>query len=271
MDRLEEIKGRVEAAESPAPWRYSEGTPGEVWLSVGKRVVVGAKYHKGDAEFIAHAREDVPWLCERVDTLTAEAECEVCGTEWDGGDDEAKCPKSRRPCGHHCNHIMTHDGCDWCGGEYEAPDDDSDPVWVPGPDQRRLDALLAVLPLAAELAYVGADEMAEAPSITLALRRKVLNAIDVANGGEPFWDAWVVSQHVPASTLRDRAEAAESEVARLKEALTALAAYNGQHLPKCNVVRELRLPRGCDCGLRFQLDRARILVGATPDQEEKKP
>lgn len=25
-----------------------------------------------------------------------------------------ECPYSKRPCGHHCNHIWTHGGCDWC-------------------------------------------------------------------------------------------------------------------------------------------------------------
>lgn len=28
-----------------------------------------------------------------------------------------KCPESKRPCGHHCNHIWTHDSCCWCGVE----------------------------------------------------------------------------------------------------------------------------------------------------------
>lgn len=42
-------------------------------------------------------------------------ECGSCG-EGVPGD----CPKSKRPCGHHCNHIWTHDACDWCG-HVEAP------------------------------------------------------------------------------------------------------------------------------------------------------
>ena len=33
-------------------------------------------------------------------------------------DDDEKCPNSRRPCGHHCNHSWTHDACDWCGKEW---------------------------------------------------------------------------------------------------------------------------------------------------------
>jgi len=26
-----------------------------------------------------------------------------------------ECQKSKRDCGHHCNHSWTHDGCCWCG------------------------------------------------------------------------------------------------------------------------------------------------------------
>lgn len=31
---------------------------------------------------------------------------------------EHECPKSERPCGHHCNHSWTHDICHWCGAEF---------------------------------------------------------------------------------------------------------------------------------------------------------
>lgn len=38
------------------------------------------------------------------------------------GDPINECPKSQRSCGHHCNHIWTHDHCHWCGlEESEAP------------------------------------------------------------------------------------------------------------------------------------------------------
>ena len=38
-----------------------------------------------------------------------------------GEDDAEQCPKSEKACGHHCNHIWTHDACDWCGKEVETP------------------------------------------------------------------------------------------------------------------------------------------------------
>jgi len=46
-------------------------------------------------------------------------DCLSCGENPD-----EKCPKSERPCGHHCNHSWTHDECDWCGtswGENGVP------------------------------------------------------------------------------------------------------------------------------------------------------
>lgn len=35
--------------------------------------------------------------------------CSFCG------DTEEVCSKSRRPCGHHCEHCRPHDACCWCG------------------------------------------------------------------------------------------------------------------------------------------------------------
>jgi hypothetical protein len=28
------------------------------------------------------------------------------------------CRRSRRPCGHHCNHIFTVEECHWCGKDF---------------------------------------------------------------------------------------------------------------------------------------------------------
>lgn len=38
-------------------------------------------------------------------------ECYSCGEN----DPLNECPNAERICGHHCNHIWTHDLCDWCG------------------------------------------------------------------------------------------------------------------------------------------------------------
>ncbi len=29
-----------------------------------------------------------------------------------------ECPHPQRPCGHHCNHMWTHDACCWCEEEW---------------------------------------------------------------------------------------------------------------------------------------------------------
>lgn len=44
-----------------------------------------------------------------------EDDCHTCG-ESDGA--EGECPKSKRPCGHHCNCSWVHDCCHWCGAEF---------------------------------------------------------------------------------------------------------------------------------------------------------
>lgn len=47
-----------------------------------------------------------------------------------------ECPKSKRACGHHCNHVWTHDACDWCGLEFSdentAPTYRADHGFTPG-------------------------------------------------------------------------------------------------------------------------------------------
>jgi hypothetical protein len=48
-------------------------------------------------------------------------ECGSCVERFDRNE----CPQSKRWCGHHCNHVLTHDACDYCGGRYEEE------TWVP--------------------------------------------------------------------------------------------------------------------------------------------
>lgn len=42
-----------------------------------------------------------------------DAECSSCTEDF-----AEKCPKSERPCGHHCNHSWDQDQCCWCGKEF---------------------------------------------------------------------------------------------------------------------------------------------------------
>ena len=75
MTRLDEIKKRAEAA-SPGPWDFRSGlgwfdvhahpylhNSGNVLISVHN----GTPENKRDADFIAHAREDVPWLLAQLE------------------------------------------------------------------------------------------------------------------------------------------------------------------------------------------------------------
>lgn len=52
---------------------------------------------------------------EPVINYIIDDECYSCGEL----DPLNECPNAERPCGHHCNHIWTHDLCDWCGMELE--------------------------------------------------------------------------------------------------------------------------------------------------------
>lgn len=42
-----------------------------------------------------------------------------CGSCDYPGAEKEWCPKSERPCGHHCNCSWTHDVCCWCNKEFE--------------------------------------------------------------------------------------------------------------------------------------------------------
>lgn len=52
--------------------------------------------------------------------ISCEEDCEPDNPE---DPDGFRCPKSQRPCGHHCNHSWSHEECCWCGrvfGDEEA-------------------------------------------------------------------------------------------------------------------------------------------------------
>ncbi len=54
----------------------------------------------------------------RREGLNRMDDCYSCGEEMPKGE----CPKSKRKCGHHCNHSWSHDRCDWCGEEFGEVD-----------------------------------------------------------------------------------------------------------------------------------------------------
>ena len=78
MSRLDEIKARADAA-TEGPWVRDMHSPDmsgrSGWYIRGPRklglrsMVLNSRMLPGDAEFIEHAREDVPWLVERIGEL----------------------------------------------------------------------------------------------------------------------------------------------------------------------------------------------------------
>ena len=78
MSRLDEIKARTDAA-TEGPWVRDMHSPDmsgrSGWYIRGPRklglrsMVLNSRMLSGDAEFIAHAREDVGWLVEQVERL----------------------------------------------------------------------------------------------------------------------------------------------------------------------------------------------------------
>ena len=78
MSRLDEIKARADAA-TDGPWVRDMHSPDmsgrSGWYIRGPRrlglrsMVLNSRMLSGDAEFINHAREDVPWLVDQVESL----------------------------------------------------------------------------------------------------------------------------------------------------------------------------------------------------------
>jgi hypothetical protein len=74
VSRLDEIKAR-RAAATPGPWNEagmhrSPGRPDVVWDRDGRRPIARATWLR-DAEFIAHAPDDIDWLIGEVTRLSA--------------------------------------------------------------------------------------------------------------------------------------------------------------------------------------------------------
>ena len=84
LDELDQLRGQVARVEAWYGWRRGTDAPDEA-------------------------------LAAPADTEGGE-----CGTCGEGDFPQNECPESKRPCGHHCNHVWTHDQCDWCGKHFDA-------------------------------------------------------------------------------------------------------------------------------------------------------
>lgn len=77
MSRIDEIRARCDAA-TPEPWK-EEPNLGGVPCVISKKVAIACTYKESvdswlNADFIAHARDDIPYLLSEIDRLTAELE-----------------------------------------------------------------------------------------------------------------------------------------------------------------------------------------------------
>lgn len=67
--RLHAIAERAAAATS-GPWT-ADGGPREFWVNGLPSLPYEGNLLEPDAEFVAHAREDIPWLLDLVRKLTS--------------------------------------------------------------------------------------------------------------------------------------------------------------------------------------------------------
>ncbi|PPF64552.1 hypothetical protein C5E11_03955 [Clavibacter michiganensis] len=73
------------------------------------------------------ALADCPCPCHN--RSIEDPDCASCGME-ESGAEANECPNSKRPCGHHCNHVWSHDECDWCGIQFGESGEESHPQKV---------------------------------------------------------------------------------------------------------------------------------------------
>ena len=79
MDRIDEIRAREQAAMK-GPWFVYQSTEGKglsVQCPPGWVCVMAEKGDRATAEFVAHVREDVPWLLARIAELEGRR-CKTC-------------------------------------------------------------------------------------------------------------------------------------------------------------------------------------------------
>ncbi|MCY8915631.1 hypothetical protein MOE20_06735 [Bacillus atrophaeus] len=68
--KLEEIRQRADAA-TEGPWHYVITTEGAYILDQDSDLISGECEREQDARFIAHARQDIPWLISEIDRLNS--------------------------------------------------------------------------------------------------------------------------------------------------------------------------------------------------------
>ena len=114
-----------DCASAADAWRLASGEsaePDESWMcaacGIGKNASTESSCYHCGIPAPSSAEPDDGALIDAYEALepasavpVGDDDCVSCGE----ADPRGECPKSKRACGHHCNHLTTHDACDWCG------------------------------------------------------------------------------------------------------------------------------------------------------------
>lgn len=98
-------------------WAREQTNPKPSWLMPWEELV------ETDREVDRRIGEVLFAYGARAATATAtttpieDHDCSSCGEEVPTVNE---CQKSKRPCGHHCNHSWSQDECCWCGKTFEG-------------------------------------------------------------------------------------------------------------------------------------------------------
>jgi len=114
LERLEKIEARAEKA-TPGPWEWDEG----VLIAADEREIMEWEpecMQWKDMEFIAHSREDVPWLCKTVWQLVARLEGveAQCAAMQEALEEISRTEPDEKPDGTILGYLV-HDAYEMCG------------------------------------------------------------------------------------------------------------------------------------------------------------
>lgn len=178
-------------------------------------------------------------------------ECGSCGVVPEGD-----CPKSRRACGHHCNHVWTHDHCDWCGAEFTGDDNAARPA--PDTLADRVQALDGESLIAAERRRQ-VEQEGYSPEHDDAHGWRVLHHAAMHYLGEEGYSwPWAPGAYKPTDAVRDTIKAGA-----LAQAAVEVAERGGVEPLEFVAARVVR--RHCVRALDGMLDGVRALLAGRSD------
>jgi hypothetical protein len=276
--RLEEIEARAKAA-TPGPWVREDDWMCEVNAELRELGVDHVTYENvvklvaglericfngsDDADFIAHAREDVPWLLSQLAQVQAERDQErarwmdatVAGTPEEAASDleqlEAERDKVQADCAVLREALVEryHDGMSpGCGSGYYVDVDDHSKGRQPcdcGADEHNAKVRAALSTDAGPALLRERDELRAKVAMLekrlVQLETRYMSCSDV----HPEQDVYHPGGHGTMKTVMDERDALKKRVADL-EAVAAAAR---------------RVRRGCDCEYDYRCGRCQAAIG----------